>query len=439
MNAVTIGVLPPELERLRTLFEQQRFTMPNALARVREDALQRFLGRGFPTSRDEQWKYTNLRRLQSRSFALAPTAPIELQHAPWISGMGHRFVFVDGHWSPTLSDLGTRPPGVTIAPLGEWLGHDADHAVAYLAEFGSEASGAFGELNTAFFRDGLVLELSADTTIDMPLYVVHLWSSDANSMMAHPRILVRAGRNSRCTLIEHYLSSGSGETFTNALTQLQLAHGASFDHYLIQEQNARSFHIAQVEARVDESARYENHNVALGSALGRTTLLTSLQGREAHVALHGLFAPSSNQHLDTYTRIDHVAPHTTSHEDYRGVADGRGRGVFNGKILVRPNAQKIDAKQSSRNLLLSATAEIDAKPELEIYANDVKCSHGATIGQLDATALFYLRSRGLSEADARAALVRAFAESVLSEMNIPQVRSYLEARLDTRFGAGRLT
>jgi Fe-S cluster assembly protein SufD len=188
-----------------------------------------------------------------------------------------------------------------------------------------------------------------------------------------------------------------------------------------------------VQAKLANDSRYSIHDIALGASLGRSDITTLLEGRGAHAALFGLFTPMGTQHLDAHTRIDHVAPHTTSEEDYRGIAGGRGRGVFNGKIIVRPGAQKIDSRQSSRNLLLSPQAEIDTKPELEIYAHDVKCSHGATTGQLDATALFYLRSRGLSESDARAALIRAFAESIVSTIDVAPLRTALEKQIDERF------
>jgi Fe-S cluster assembly protein SufD len=188
-----------------------------------------------------------------------------------------------------------------------------------------------------------------------------------------------------------------------------------------------------VRAKLSKDARYSIHDIALGASLGRSGITALLEGTGAHAALFGLFTPMGNQHLDAHTRLDHIAAHTTSEEDYRGIAGGRGRGVFNGKVIVRPDAQKIDARQSSRNLLLSPTAEIDTKPELEIYANDVKCSHGATTGQLDATALFYLRSRGLSESDARAALIRAFAESILSTIDLAPLHTALEKQIDERF------
>jgi Fe-S cluster assembly protein SufD len=277
-----------------------------------------------------------------------------------------------------------------------------------------------------------VIEIADGAVVDEPVYVVHQWH-DAAQRMSHPRVIVHAGRNSRCTLIEQFLGPAETEYFTNAVTTIDLAPGASVRHYRVQQESTKSFHIAHIAVRQQADSRYSCHDIALGGGLARTDIATMLDGGGAHAALHGLFAPTGSQHLDTHTRIEHVAPHTTSEEDYRGIAAGRGRGVFNGKVIVRQDAQKIDARQSSRNLLLAATAEIDTKPELEIYANDVKCSHGATTGRLDEAALFYLRSRGLSQSQARALLIRAFAEAVLSSVEHAPVRAHLERQLDERF------
>jgi len=279
----------------------------------------------------------------------------------------------------------------------------------------------------------VVLDLAAGATPDQPIYIVHQWSDGSAQVMSNPRVVVRAGANSRCVVIEHFVGANAGECFTNAVCEIDVAAGASVEHYRIQQESLRSFHIGHVNVRLQQNGRYASHDIALGASLARVNLSTTLQGPGAHVALNGLIAPLGTQHLDAHTSIDHAAPHTTSDENYRGIAGERGRGVFNGKVIVRPDAQKTDARQSSRNLLLTPGAEIDTKPELEIYANDVKCSHGATTGRLDAAALFYLRSRGLDEADARALLIRAFAESIVTSIGPAAVRGYLEQLLDERY------
>lgn len=435
MNAALAKRSAGAPERYRAAFDA-RFTSADALARLRRAALDDFLALGWPTPREEEWKYTNLRRLETRNFtpAAAP-GPVDASAADWIERGGARIALIDGHWSPALCGIGPQPPGVTALSLGQWAQRDPQEAAEFLAKLTPERPCAFERLNQAFFADGVVIQLAEGAQPSEPIYVVHQWSREAQGAMSHPRILVRAGRNSRLTLIEHYLGPGDAEYFTNAVTVLELADGARVEHYRVQQESARAFHIGAASARLQADSSYSLHDLALGASLGRTNITTLLHGPGAHVALYGLLAPASSQHLDAHTRIDHSAPHTTSREDYRGVADGRGRGVFNGKVIVRPGAQHVDARQTSRNLLLSPTAEIDAKPELEIYANDVKCSHGATTGRLDATALFYLRSRGLGEREARAALIRAFAESVLTSIGCKPLHAYLEARLAARFAA----
>jgi Fe-S cluster assembly protein SufD len=257
--------------------------------------------------------------------------------------------------------------------------------------------------------------------------------------MSHPRVIVRAARHSQCSVITHYTGDDAAESLTNAWVTFDIAAGAQVAHLRLQEESARSFHIGTTQLQLAADARFIGHDFALGAALGRSSTTVLLNEAGAEVSLHGLFAPTGTQHLDTHVRIDHTAARTNSHQDFRGIAAGRGRGVFNGKVVVSAGAQKIDARQSNRNLLLSATAEIDSRPELEIYADDVKCSHGSTTGQLDPVSLFYLRSRGLGESEARALLIRAFAQSMLATVKVGPVRSWLEQRVQERFDLSAAT
>jgi Fe-S cluster assembly protein SufD len=423
-------VLP--LDRYRAAFDA-RWSGEDALIALRRAALEQFLAAGFPTQRQENWKYTNLRRLETRTFGIAEAAALDTKQPEWLPHTGTRIVFVNGHWMPTLSSQHAQQPGITVLTLKQWLQREPAEVATYLRDHGQTEGAALEQLNLAFFEDGVIVNLADNAVLDEPLYIVHHWTSAAAQRMSHPRVMIRAGRNSRGTIIEHFLGANEAEYFTNAVSRIVVAAGGSVRHFRVQQESPRAFHIAHVQAKLANDARYSIHDIALGASLGRSDITTVLEGRGAHAALFGLFTPMGTQHLDAHTRIDHVAPHTTSEEDYRGIAGGRGRGVFNGKIIVRPDAQKIDSRQSSRNLLLSAQAEIDTKPELEIYANDVKCSHGATTGQLDATALFYLRSRGVSESDARALLIRAFAESILSNIDVAPLRAALEKQIDERF------
>lgn len=432
MSAVASKVSP--VERYRAAFDE-RTDAQGMLTDIRKAAFERFASLGFPTTRNEDWKYTNLRRFESRAFASAQAAPVALDEAQWIAGSGVRIVLVNGHAAASLSTTAPQPPGVTVVTLSRWLANNPHEVAALLREQEAQDAAAFDALNTAFFDDGVVIDIADGVTLDQPIYVLHQWTPGVQSAMSHPKIFVRAGRDSRCALIEHYLGPDDVETFTNASIALTLCAGARVSHYRLQHESIRSFHVATVRARLDAHSRYACQDIAFGAALGRTSITATLAGPGAEASLNGLFAPSGTQHLDTYTLVDHVAPHTISNEAYRGIAAGRGRGVYRGKVIVRQGAQKIDSKQSSRNLLLSPTAEIDTRPELEIYADDVKCAHGATTGQLDATALFYLRSRGISEEDARALLIRAFAESMLSGIESVPVREYLEQQLQQRFAA----
>lgn len=432
MSAVDAKKTASPVERYQAAFDA-RWQGNDELTALRRAALEQFLSAGFPTQRDEAWKYTNLRRLETRSFTPADTSALDAHQPEWLTTAGTRVALVNGHWLPALSSQTAQPPGVTVLTLKQWLQREPAAVATYLKDHDQLTGNALEQLNLAFFEDGVVVNLADNVILDEPIYIVHQSTSSASGRMSHPRVVVRAGRNSRATIVEHYLGANEAEYFTNSVTRFEVAAGGSVAHFRVQQEASRAFHIGHIQTKLAKDARYSIHDIQLGASLGRTGITALLEGTGAHAALFGLIAPMGTQHLDAHTRIDHIAAYTTSEEDYRGIAGGKSRGVFNGKIIVRPDAQKIDSRQSSRNLLLSATAEIDTKPELEIYANDVKCSHGATTGQLDATALFYLRSRGLSESDARAALIRAFAESILSTINLAPVRNALEKQIDERF------
>jgi len=423
-------------DRYRALLERLD---ESPLAQLRRTAFEQFATTGFPTQRDEDWKYTNLRRLESRSFQPASTTLGAADESNLIAGTGVRIVLGNGQGNAGPSSTSPLPPGVTIVSFRHWLEHDPGAAATFLQRHAAPHPSALEHLNTAFTDDGVVVEIAANTSFEQPIYIVHQWpghmgqAASSAAPMSHPRIIVRAGPNSHCTLIEHYLGPAELESFTNTVVSLDLEAGAKVAHYRLQQESPRSFHVSTVRARQQRDSHYTCHDIAFGASLARTTMTTTLEGPGAAASLHGLFMPDGTRHLDTYTLVDHVAPNTISSEEYRGIADGRGRGVFRGKVIVRPDAQQIDSRQSSRNLLLSGGAEIDSRPELEIYANDVKCSHGATTGQLDAMSVFYLRSRGLSEQQARALLIRAFAESILTSIGVSEVRNYLEQRLHERF------
>lgn len=427
MNAIAAIALPASITRLQSAFAQHvGADMP-----VRQQAFEKFLQRGFPTTHDEHWKYTNLRRLEAREFAIGQPDTAYLASLPLSNT--YQLVFVDGYYRANLSALPTQA-GLRITSLAELQKTDTATLATALATTANDSC-RFVALNTALTQDGVLVDVAADVILDKPLLLSFVWSDQEHSLMAHPRVVIRVGRHSKLCVIEQYLGEGSAAHFNNTVTTVQLADGAQLEHCRIQNENSSSFHIGLLHAELAAHANLISHQINFGAALGRMDINVFLQGAEANVVLNGLQFATGNQHLDTHTRVEHCVPHTTSNEDYRGIADQRGRVVFNGKVLVHEKAIKTDAQQSSRNLLLANTAEIDTKPELEIYNDDVKCAHGATVGQLDANALFYLRSRGLSAAQARAMLTHAFADHIIAHLPVAELREQLTAAGHARFGA----
>ncbi|MGD9841815.1 MAG: Fe-S cluster assembly protein SufD [Steroidobacteraceae bacterium] len=427
MNAI-VAPITASITRLQAAFTQYA----GASQPVRQHAFANFLRQGFPTTRDEQWKYTNLRRLEAREFGIGqPDAPYVPQQPPLAEA--HQLVFVDGHYRNELSTPPTTA-GLHVNPLSE-LQHTDSNALDTALSITANEPCRFVSLNTALTQDGVLIELDANTTLDKPLLLNFIWSDQPSSLMAHPRVIIRAGQHSKLVVIEQYQGNGITAHFSNAVTTLELADGAQLEHCRIQNENSHSFHIGMLHAKLAAQAALTSHHINFGAVLARMDINVYLQGAGAGVTLNGLQFATDTQHHDSHLRIEHCVPHTHSNQDYRGIADQRGRVVFNGKVMVHEKAIKTDAQQSSRNLLLANTAEIDTKPELEIYNDDVKCAHGATVGQLDATALFYLRSRGLDEPQARALLTHAFADHIIAQLPLAVLREQLTAAGHARFGS----
>jgi Fe-S cluster assembly protein SufD len=404
---------------------------PAWLNTLRRDALARFEAEGLPTRRHEDWKYTSLRPLEKQDFLPAPeAAPAAdaLARESAIPGLETvRLVLVNGRFSAELSNADDLPEGVHLSSIAGLMRDDParlQRRLARATDFGFSSS--FTALNTAFVEDGALLELDAGTVLERPIEVLCLSVRDSEAVVFHPRLLVFCDENSRAVLLEHHVGASGAANFNNAVTEIRLEKGARLDHYRLQRESRDGFHIASLYASQAGGSHYVNHNVNLGGLLVRNDINSRLEGEEASTLLAGLYLVDGQQHVDNHTCIDHAAPHTRSEEIYKGVLSDQGRAVFNGRVVVHKDAQKIDARQNNDNLLLSRKAEIDTKPELEIYADDVACSHGATVGQLDADALFYLRSRGIDEAKARDLLIFAFAESLIERMALAPVREWLE-------------
>jgi Fe-S cluster assembly protein SufD len=401
------------------------------LAKLRRQALERFIEHGLPTTREEAWKYTNVAPLAKRPYTTgtsgdAPLVDVAAFAFPGLAA--HLVVFVDGRFSPALSRIGTLPAGCTLASVADVLAREPERLEAAFAAQADHT--IFADLNAAFMRDGLYLHLAQGVALEAPVHALFVTTRD--DVVTHPRNVVVAEARAQAFVIEHHVSAGAASYFTNAVTRIMAGANASVGHCKLQQEGARAFHIAGVHVTQARSSRFESQSIALGAALSRADIATVFDDEGCEASLAGLYLVGGRQHVDHHTLVDHAKPHGTSRELYKGVIDDGARGVFNGRIVVRPNAQKTDAHLANHNLLLSKSAEIDTKPELTIDADDVKCSHGATVGQLDETALFYLRSRAIDPVTARALLTYAFAHDVVERIRLAPLRTALERTLLAR-------
>jgi Fe-S cluster assembly protein SufD len=410
---------------------EQGPAQPRWLAQARESAIAQFERLGFPTTRIEQWRFTSVAPIAGRTFALANNgASADAQQARPLSAPVAHAVCVNGRFSSQLSDLGGLPNGVQVLGLEQAIASHPTLVEPYLAKLSLTQTSAFTSLNAAFMRDGIVILVAPRTIVERPIELTFASISEGSGSVSHPRLLIVAGEGSQATVFERYV--GKGQAFTNAVGEVWLEADAVVDHYKLQEEPADSFHIASMFLHAARSGTFSSHSLTFGGGLVRNDVVATLDGEGIDCTLNGLYVGRDRQLIDNHTTIDHAMPHCGSHEVYKGILADSARAVFNGKIIVRPDAQKTDAKQTNKALLLSDEANINSKPELEIFANDVKCTHGAAIGQLDDAAMFYLRSRGLGVRDARAMLVRAFAGDILNRVKIAPVREYLEDILTAR-------
>jgi len=389
--------------------------------RLRESAIGRFAELGFPTAHDEEWRFTNIAPLTRVSFDRASTATpanlisSKLEQLTYGSWNCHRLVFVNGGFTPELSDVPIAQ-GMVLTSLRQVLEQDPKAVELHLAKYADFEDHAFVALNTVFLCDGAFINVLKDSVVEKPIHLVFVSVPDREPSMAHPRVLVVAGVNSQATIVESYFSLEPGVAFTNAVTEIVLAENASVDHYKIHCENLQTFHVATLQVQQGRSSRFASHSITTGGSLVRNDVNAVLDAEGCECTLNGLYMASDKQLIDNHTRIDHAKPRCTSHELYKGILDGQSRGVFNGKIYVHQDAQKTDAKQTNKTLLLSEDAVINTKPQLEIFADDVKCTHGAAVGQLAEEAIFYLRSRGIGREDARSLLTFAFANDIIGRV-----------------------
>jgi Fe-S cluster assembly protein SufD len=425
----------PEKDLYRAGFSQlEQAAAPPWLKRLRKAALARFDQLGFPTARNEEWRFTSVAPLLHVPFKLASaTAGVDAAAvAPHTFAGAIQLVFVNGHFLGELSALSGLPAGVTVTSLAAALQGAPESLEAHLARYARSEDHPFIALNTAFVQDGAFIAIPRGVSLDRPVHVVFVSTATCEPTVSYPRVLVVTGISSRLTLVESYVGLERDVYFTNAVTEVVLGANSRIDHYKLVRESGAAFHVGALQVHLTRSSSFTSHAVTLGGRWVRNEARAVLDAEGCECTLNGLYLAADKQHVDNHTVIDHAKPHCASHELYKGILDGHAHGVFHGKIYVRQDAQKTDAKQTNQTLLLSADAVIDTKPQLEIFADDVKCTHGATVGQLDAEALFYLRARGIGLEAARSLLTYAFANEVVAGIQVEPVRARLEESLLAR-------
>jgi Fe-S cluster assembly protein SufD len=410
---------------------------PAWLSTARHQAIARFGALGFPTTKNEDWHYTPVTRIAEAGFRTLRDVTGDVRDAVLtdvtFGADWPTMVFVNGRHAPELSRLSGVSEGMRVLDLPTAVREWPELLQRSLTQIAGYQEHAFTALNTAFMLDGAVVHVGKEMEAERPLHLIFVSDATAARGTTHPRVLIVAERHSKATVIESYVSVGEATYFTNAVTEVDVADGATVNHYKIQRESPRAYHVGTIEARQGRDSHFVSFSFATGAALSRTNVYTVLGGDGCGVTLNGLYMVDGEQHVDHQTRVEHARPDCFSRELYKGVLDGASHGVFNGKVYVHPIAQKTDGKQSNNNLLLSDRAHIDTKPQLEIFADDVKCTHGATVGRLDATALFYMKSRGIPTETARKLLTYAFAADVLETIELDEVRVGLERLALERF------
>jgi Fe-S cluster assembly protein SufD len=415
--------------------EQRPQGGPRWLQDLRDRGAARFAALGFPTVRDEDWRFTNVAPIAAAEFK---PAGVDAAHATeaelagyLYSDAAHRIVVVNGRFVAELSRAANLPAGVRVGSLAAAVTEQADVVQRYLGQLAEFGARAFTALNTALSSDGAYVYIPDGVILEQPLHLLFVTTAHgaAGPIMTNPRALVVAGDRSQSRIVETYVGPGGAVYFTNAVTEVFAGEDAVVDHYKVQQESMDAFHVASMHLHAARSSNVSSHSFSLGGRLARNDVFAMLDGEGAECTLNGLYLADGDRLVDNHTSIDHAKAHCPSHEIYKGILGGKARAVFNGKIIVRQDAQKTDAKQTNRALLLSDDASINTKPQLEIFADDVKCTHGAAIGQLDEDAIFYLRARGLTYFEARDMLIHAFAGDILNRVKVDPLRVALEEEL----------
>ena len=434
-------------EAFRKLQENQPDSPGSWLKRLRESAMESFQELGFPSVKDEEWKYTNVAPIARIDFqpATLPAAassgssgvadPVELAASGVSEAKDSQLVFVNGMLRSDLSSLIGLPPEVVAIDLSQAISDERYGEIAWkhLAQQADYVANGFTALNTSFISHGVFVYIPKGVIVESPIHLLFL--SDGDQTANFPRVLLVAEENSSATLIETYAGTQNGPYFTNAVVELVLKDGTRLEHYKVQRESARAFHVATTVADLGPNSRYDVTTITFGAELSRHDISVTMDHEGAECWVDGLYLVTTGQHADTHSLIDHRKPHCTSHQLYKGILDGKSRAVFNGKVFVRHDAQKTDAMQTNKNLLLSNEARVDTKPQLEILADDVKCAHGAAVGQIDEDELFYLETRGIHHDLARNLLTYGFAEEVIGKIKIESIRAQLDEAVLNRLNA----
>ena len=407
----------------------------------RKEALSNFSRLEFPTIKDEEWKYTSIAPLLKYNFVPSYEKKIvskEFIKSLLFDEMEHSLiVFINGRYSAEHSNLLNLPKGVIVGSIAEEMKKNNEVLQKHFGKYANYQNHIFTALSTAYTDDGAFIYIPSGKIVEEPIHIVFIAASEDEKILVQPRNLFVAEKSSQVTIIEHYVSADEAIHFTNAVTEIVAEENAVVDHIKLQEESKKAFHIARMEVDQERNSNFASHLISTGADLSRNEFNARFNDEGGECKLNGLFMIDGTQLFDAHTLMDHAKPHCNSHEHYKGILDEKSRGVFNGKVIVRQDAQKTNAFQENNNILLSDEALVNTKPQLEIFADDVKCSHGATIGQMDEDAKFYLESRGIGEETSKSILLHAFASDVITSIKIESIRNYIEEIITKKFNETR--
>ena len=405
--------------------------------KLRKEAIENFSQLNFPTTHDEDWKYTNITPLLRYNFkpfdGNVTLNENQIEKFLFKNFSNNRLVFVNGHFIKELSKIINLPDGVIAGSIAAEFKNNSKVIDEHFSKYANYKEHIFTALSTAFTIDGAFIFIPEGKIVEEPIHILFITDSAGEKILTQPRNLFVAGKNSQVSIIEHYTSMNDDIYFTNVVTEIVAEQDSIIDHVKLQEESINSFHISREEIDQERGSNFTSHSISFGGEIARNDVKSRFNDKGSECTLNGLYLLRRKQLYDSHTMIDHAKPYCNSHEHYKGILDDQSRGVFNGKVLVRQDAQKTNAFQENNNIILSDDALVNTKPQLEIFADDVKCSHGATVGQLDMDSLFYLKSRGIGEEKARTILIHAFASDIVKSIKIESVKNYLEEILEKTF------